>query len=49
MSYVIKKIIFVLIVCCRDHKSISPPKSAETTAGYWGSIADCDIPERTFD
>ncbi len=35
-------------VCCRSHKTIPPPKSQETTAGYWGSIAYCDLPERTF-
>jgi sphingomyelin phosphodiesterase len=32
-------------LCCRASESTNPIK----TAGYWGSVSSCDLPERTVD
>lgn len=34
-------------LCCRE--DIGWPKDGEPAAGYWGSSATCDLPERTFE
>lgn len=34
------------ITCCRIDSGA--PATEEDKSGYWGTIADCDIPERTF-
>lgn len=32
--------------CCRNE--FGPPNTTADAAGYWGSVAACDIPEHTF-
>ena len=34
--------------CCRK-ESKPAVKNENEKAGYWGSLADCDIPQHTFD
>lgn len=34
-------------ICCREDQGY--PEEGEQAAGYWGSIAVCDLPERTLD
>jgi sphingomyelin phosphodiesterase len=35
-------------VCCRTN-STQKNSSQSMKAGYWGSLADCDLPVQTFD
>ncbi len=35
------------LMCCRE--SAGKPATPEEAAGYWGTVAACDLPERTFE
>lgn len=34
-------------MCCRE--DVGVPEPGESVAGFWGSIAACDLPERTVE